>query len=201
MSSPAFHDREGPCTHSLKPLCFTTHLLVDIFIEADADVTLHQFGDTLQPPVPYFQELLYNVPGSDGIINCPLLLIQVPYSHILLTYLLICEKDLIYRHACLRVLNYRLHASSAVVSSSQFAIRLNHNMSDVPGIVQFLKALAEIARGATEPSVPPVWHRELLNARDLPRITHTHTHTLNMRKLQNRPKTWLTVHSCLDQGK
>ena len=49
-----------------------------MFIEADADVTLEQFGIDLQPPFPCFDELLYSVPGSDGIINCPLVLIQVP---------------------------------------------------------------------------------------------------------------------------
>ncbi|KAE8733692.1 Benzyl alcohol O-benzoyltransferase [Hibiscus syriacus] len=48
-----------------------------MFIEADANVTLEQFGDSLQPPFPCFDELLYDVPGSDGMLNCPLLLIQV----------------------------------------------------------------------------------------------------------------------------
>ena len=48
-----------------------------LFIEADADVTLRQFGDALQPPFPCLEELLYNVPGSDGVLNSPLLLIQV----------------------------------------------------------------------------------------------------------------------------
>ncbi|KAJ1392967.1 Transferase [Sesbania bispinosa] len=47
-----------------------------LFIEADADVTLNQFGYALQPPFPYSEELLYNVPGSEGILNTPLLLIQ-----------------------------------------------------------------------------------------------------------------------------
>ncbi|XP_028801948.1 benzyl alcohol O-benzoyltransferase-like [Neltuma alba] len=56
-----------------------------------------------------------------------------------------------------------------------FALRLNHTMSDGAGLVQFLKALAEIAQGACEPSIPPVWRRELLIARDLPRITCSHT--------------------------
>ena len=51
-----------------------------IFIEADADVRLDQFTDAdLKPPFPCFEEILYNVPGSDGITNCPLLLIQVLY--------------------------------------------------------------------------------------------------------------------------
>ncbi|KAL0396302.1 UNVERIFIED_CONTAM: Benzyl alcohol O-benzoyltransferase [Sesamum calycinum] len=48
-----------------------------LFIEADADVRLQQFGDTLQPPFPCMEELLYDVPGSGGVVNCPLLLIQV----------------------------------------------------------------------------------------------------------------------------
>ncbi|KAL0423385.1 UNVERIFIED_CONTAM: Benzyl alcohol O-benzoyltransferase [Sesamum radiatum] len=47
-----------------------------LFIEADADVRLQQFGDTLQPPFPCMEELLYDVPGSGGVVNCPLLLIQ-----------------------------------------------------------------------------------------------------------------------------
>lgn len=47
-------------------------------------------------------------------------------------------------------------------------------MSDAPGFIQFLKALAEISQGAHEPSITPVWCRELLNARDPPRITHAH---------------------------
>lgn len=52
-----------------------------LFIEADADVTLQQFGDDLLPPFPCLEELLFDVPGSQGILNCPLLLIQV---HLLL---------------------------------------------------------------------------------------------------------------------
>ncbi|KAF7827786.1 benzyl alcohol O-benzoyltransferase-like [Senna tora] len=47
-----------------------------LFVEADADVTLDQFGH-LQPLFPCFQELLYKVPDSEGIIDCPLLHIQV----------------------------------------------------------------------------------------------------------------------------
>ncbi|KAH1032890.1 hypothetical protein J1N35_045064 [Gossypium stocksii] len=35
------------------------------------------FGEPLRPPFPCFDELLYNVPGSEGMLNCPLLLIQV----------------------------------------------------------------------------------------------------------------------------
>ncbi|KAJ0735822.1 putative benzyl alcohol O-benzoyltransferase [Helianthus annuus] len=48
-----------------------------LFIEAEADVMLDQFGDALRPPFPCIEELLYDVPGSDGILDSPLLLIQV----------------------------------------------------------------------------------------------------------------------------
>ncbi|KAF7805181.1 benzyl alcohol O-benzoyltransferase [Senna tora] len=121
-------------------------LLVDcsaqgvLFVEADADVTLAQFGH-LQPPFPCFQQLLYKLPGSEGIINCPLLHIQVT----------------------------RLKCGGFI-----FAVNVNHTMCDAPGFVQFLEALAEIARGASQPSILPVWRREVLNARDPPRVTCTH---------------------------
>ncbi|CAL9147010.1 unnamed protein product [Musa hybrid cultivar] len=112
-----------------------------LFIEADADVRLEQFGDELQPPFPCLEELVYNVPGSDGVLDCPLLLIQVT----------------------------RLLCGGFI-----FAIRLNHTMSDAPGLVQFMNAVAELARGAAAPSVPPVWAREILEARSPPRATCKH---------------------------
>ena len=48
-----------------------------MFIEANADVTLEEFGDAPHPPFPCEDELLYVVPGSGELLNCPLLLIQV----------------------------------------------------------------------------------------------------------------------------
>lgn len=48
-----------------------------LFIEAEADATVAQFAGLLHPPFPNLDQLLYNVPGSDGIIDCPLILIQV----------------------------------------------------------------------------------------------------------------------------
>ncbi|XP_042493094.1 benzyl alcohol O-benzoyltransferase-like [Macadamia integrifolia] len=47
-----------------------------------------------------------------------------------------------------------------------FALRLNHTLGDAAGLLQFMSTLGEMARGAQSPSVPPVWKRELLNARD-----------------------------------
>ncbi|CAI9098902.1 OLC1v1035633C1 [Oldenlandia corymbosa var. corymbosa] len=112
-----------------------------LFIEADADVTLEEFGKEIRPPFPCMDELLFNVPGSDGILHTPLLLIQVT----------------------------RLRCGGFI-----FALRLNHTMSDAVGIVQFLMALSEIARGASTPSILPVWKRELMNARNPPKITYPH---------------------------
>ena len=57
-----------------------------LFIEAEADVTLKEFGDALQPPFPCMDELLYDVPGSDGIIDSPLMLIQVKLYGIYYNY-------------------------------------------------------------------------------------------------------------------
>ncbi|XP_022858860.1 benzyl alcohol O-benzoyltransferase [Olea europaea var. sylvestris] len=129
--------REGPCRK----------LMVDctgegvMFIGADADVSLRDFGDALQPPFPCLEELLYDVPGPGGVLNCPLLLIQVT----------------------------RLKCGGFI-----FALRLNHTMCDAGGLVQFMVAVGEIARGATAPSVLPVWQRELLDARQPPRVTYKH---------------------------
>ncbi|CAM0884572.1 unnamed protein product [Alopecurus aequalis] len=54
------------------------------------------------------------------------------------------------------------------------AVRLMHAMADAQGLVQFLDAVAELARGATVPSVRPMWGRELLEARNtrLPAFAH-----------------------------
>ncbi|KAH6763410.1 HXXXD-type acyl-transferase family protein [Perilla frutescens var. hirtella] len=112
-----------------------------MFIEADADVTLQQFGDDIRPPFPFEEELLYDVPHTAALLHCPLLLIQVT----------------------------RLKCGGFI-----FAFRLNHSMSDGAGIIQFMSAVGELARGADVPSVPPVWDRHLLNARNPPCVTCTH---------------------------
>ncbi|KAM3681718.1 hypothetical protein ACB094_12G018600 [Castanea mollissima] len=112
-----------------------------IFIEADADVTLEQFGDTLNPPIPCMDKLLYDVPGSGEILHCPLLLIQVT----------------------------RLRCGGFI-----FALRQNHTMSDSIGIAQFMSAVGELARGYCTPSIPPVWQRDLLSARNPPKVTCKH---------------------------
>ncbi|XP_028059327.1 methanol O-anthraniloyltransferase-like [Camellia sinensis] len=58
-----------------------------------------------------------------------------------------------------------------------FAIRLNHTMSDSSGFIQFLNTIAEFAQQPQTkitPSVPPIWQRHLLSARQPPSITCPH---------------------------
>ncbi|CAI0475954.1 unnamed protein product [Linum tenue] len=65
--------REGP-NRKLMVECTAEGVL---FVEADADVRLAEFGDQLQPPFPCMKELLFDVPGSNAVLHSPLLLIQV----------------------------------------------------------------------------------------------------------------------------
>lgn len=50
-----------------------------LFIEADTDVTLEQFAEVLRFLFSslWLENVIYNVPNSDAIVNSPLLLIQV----------------------------------------------------------------------------------------------------------------------------
>ncbi|MED6175916.1 hypothetical protein PIB30_082833 [Stylosanthes scabra] len=130
-----------------------------LFIEADADVPLDHLGEALQPPFPCSKELIYNVPGSDGILGCPLLLLQVT------------------RFKC---------------GGFTVGIRVNHAMVDATGIVQFMNAIAEISRGSHQPSILPVWCRELLSARNPPRITCNHREFEQVEDI----KQWETIISC-----
>ncbi|XP_047335440.1 benzyl alcohol O-benzoyltransferase-like [Impatiens glandulifera] len=130
--------REGPAGRKLIVDC--TGELGILFVEADADVTLKQLGLPLQPPFPYLENLLHDVPGSDCILGSPFLLFQVT----------------------------RLTCGGFVV-----AYRFNHTMCDGTGMIQFLTAVGELARGR-EPSVPPAWERKLMSARNPPRVTCIH---------------------------
>ncbi|TVU02426.1 hypothetical protein EJB05_52082, partial [Eragrostis curvula] len=90
-----------------------------LFVEADADVQLADLEAAgLRAPFPGMDELLFDVEGTSGVLNCPLLLIQV---------------------TC-----------------------LNHTICDAVGIVQFMSAVGELARGF------PTVTRELLDARTPP---------------------------------
>ncbi|KAK1307128.1 Benzyl alcohol O-benzoyltransferase [Acorus calamus] len=73
-------------------------------------------------------------------------------------------------------------------------LRLNHTMSDAQGLVQFMTAIGELARGARAPSVMPVWERELMNARDPPSPTHAH------REYEDVPDTKGTIMALDDMA-
>jgi hypothetical protein len=63
-----------------------------LFVEADADVRLEQFGDALLlPPFPCVEELIFDVPGSSAILDTPLLLIQVQLAFLSSNSLLLCH--------------------------------------------------------------------------------------------------------------
>ncbi|KAK2991166.1 hypothetical protein RJ640_015471 [Escallonia rubra] len=141
-----------------------------MFIEADADITLKQFGDVLQPPFPCLNELLYDVPGSEGVINSPLLLIQLKKLDFELDLSSMTDtKQVMTIQGLLAIKVTRLACGGFI-----FALRLNHTMTDGRGLAQFTTAVGEMARGASVPSIPPVWQRELLLARDPPMVTCTH---------------------------
>jgi hypothetical protein len=49
-----------------------------VFVEADADVRLHEFGEPLLPPYPCLDELLCDPGDIKAVIGRPLLFMQVP---------------------------------------------------------------------------------------------------------------------------
>ncbi|XP_078149932.1 benzyl alcohol O-benzoyltransferase-like [Carex rostrata] len=55
-----------------------------------------------------------------------------------------------------------------------FGVKTCHIIADGFGVAQFQTAISELARGAKQPSVLPVWDRHLLLARDPPVPTHIH---------------------------
>ncbi|GAU11595.1 hypothetical protein TSUD_345870 [Trifolium subterraneum] len=123
-----------------------------MFVEAEADVTLDEFGDSLQPPFPCFQELLNDVADSELIIDRPIRLIQ----------------------DVLALTEFQSSVTRLKCGGFILVLHLNHIMSDGAGLKQFMNAWTEMARGAHQPSIQPVWHRDLLMARDPPRITCNH---------------------------
>ncbi|KAK7397275.1 hypothetical protein VNO78_18442 [Psophocarpus tetragonolobus] len=119
-----------------------------MFTEAHADATLDQLSQHLQPPFPCFQQLLDDAPLYQQITTTPLLLVQ----------------------------NFSIEKQVTRLKCGGFilAYYVHHSMCDAYGVSQFMSAWAEMARGATKPSIPPVWGREVLMARDPPRVTCNH---------------------------
>lgn len=74
-----------------------------------------------------------------------------------------------------------------------FSQLLTHSMADSPGYAQFLQAVGELARGATQPALQPVWQRELLSAGGTPQVTFAHPqyhehHDDHTKGAANRPR-------------
>ncbi|KAL5831717.1 hypothetical protein ACOSQ4_017071 [Xanthoceras sorbifolium] len=63
------------------------------------------------------------------------------------------------------------------------ALRLNHIMCNAPGLFQFLKTIKEMICGADQPSLMPVWQRNILNAR-APQVSCFH-HEYNTTDIDN----------------
>eukprot|EP00253_Pinus_taeda_P035476 PITA_35476 len=109
-----------------------------LFVEADADIALEDFG-VLSPSLPRALDFINYVPISRPITESPLLLFQVT----------------------------RLKCGGFILGLS-----FCHSVTDGVGITQFVKALGEIERGASNPTVPPVWSREMLRPREKPMGNH-----------------------------
>ncbi|KAK3157459.1 hypothetical protein QOZ80_2AG0122670 [Eleusine coracana subsp. coracana] len=103
-----------------------------VFVEADADVRLEEFGKPLLPPYPCVEELLCDAGDTRAVVGKPLLLMQVT----------------------------RLKCGGFVIG-----FHMSHNIADGFGMVQFVRAVAELARGEAVPTILPIWKRDLLTAR------------------------------------
>ncbi|KAK1411859.1 hypothetical protein QVD17_32662 [Tagetes erecta] len=75
--------------------------------------------------------------------------------------------------------------------------KINHVMCDGQGAAQFLMAMTEMAQGALAPSILPIWQRELLYARNPPRVTYPHPEydQLGATKHKNITKNEMTQKS------
>ncbi|KAK3153598.1 hypothetical protein QOZ80_2BG0178020 [Eleusine coracana subsp. coracana] len=99
-----------------------------VFVEADADVRLEEFGKPLLPPYPCVEELLCDAGDTRAVVGKPLLLMQVT----------------------------RLKCGGFVIG-----FHMSHNIADGFGMVQFVRAVAELAWGEAVPTILPIWKRDL----------------------------------------
>jgi hypothetical protein len=107
-----------------------------VFVAADADAALEELGDVMGPPVPYNAEFL-------------------------------CEPDGAYTGAAVvgRPLLF-FQVTRMRCGGFVWGFQICHCLADAAGVVQFLTAVSEFARGVPgAPTVPPVWARDILFAR------------------------------------
>ncbi|XP_020081482.1 benzyl alcohol O-benzoyltransferase-like [Ananas comosus] len=86
---------------------------------------------------------------------------------------LLCEPESTSSDVIGRPLVY-IQVTRLVCGGFILGIQLCHCMADAVGLMQFVMAMFEMAAGAAEPTIPPVWAREMLNARSPPCVTHPH---------------------------
>ncbi|XP_047078368.1 acyl transferase 1-like [Lolium rigidum] len=98
-----------------------------VFVDADADVRLEDFGQPALPPYPCIEELVCDVDDYTPVLGNPLIYMQLT----------------------------RLRCGGFVLS-----VHTCHNVADGFGLLQFVKAIADLARGESRPAVLPVWNRE-----------------------------------------
>ncbi|VAI53638.1 unnamed protein product [Triticum turgidum subsp. durum] len=109
-----------------------------VFVEADADVRLEEFGHPPRPPFPCRQELLCDVDERTPVVDNHLVYMQLT----------------------------RLRCGGFVLSA-----HMCHNVVDAFGMIQFIGAIANLARGEARPTVLPVWSREnMFKPRTPPRV-------------------------------
>ncbi|TVU50657.1 hypothetical protein EJB05_02036, partial [Eragrostis curvula] len=139
-----------------------------VFVEADADVRLEEFGEPLLPPYPCVEELLCDAGDTRDIIGRPMLLMQrdrdrkrglrtrdgngYPIS------------DGLMGMGYPRVYGYNFPCRLTRLKCGGFVagFHICHNVADGFGMIQLMITIAELACGATVPSILPVWKRELL---------------------------------------
>ncbi|GLJ11817.1 hypothetical protein SUGI_0177720 [Cryptomeria japonica] len=63
-----------------------------LFVKADADVSLLEFGD-VQPPIAGFDKLLHDILNPQIVINSLVLLIQVCKSRVFIRFLFLCHGE------------------------------------------------------------------------------------------------------------
>ncbi|KAG8084757.1 hypothetical protein GUJ93_ZPchr0010g11305 [Zizania palustris] len=118
-----------------------------VFVEADAAAALEELGEVTGPPVPRHEEFLCEPDGAYVAGG-------------------VVGRPLLYFQVT------RMRCGGFV-----WGFQICHCMADAAGVVQFLKAVSEFARGVPgAPTVRPVWARELLSARRPPPRVITRSH-------------------------
>ncbi|XP_051129661.1 alcohol acyl transferase 1 allele GSa-like [Andrographis paniculata] len=119
-----------------------------VFVEAEADVKLEQLRDRTSPQFVFVPKL------SSNLLK---LYCNVPDSDVII------GDPLVF-----------FQVTKFTCGGFILAITFNHTLQDAPGLLLFLTAIGEFAKGALKPSVAPVWRRDLLDARSPPKITCIH---------------------------